>query len=506
MTILFNSLFFFNIENLFLLNIFFLVFFILGKGITKNLWLLIKVRKSLIFFLIENITHFIIYFFLTLIHILFYLYDKRFFFFNLIIYNDNFILFSKFLILFTAIIIIIFSSAYLKNEVIFKSFEYYVLFLLSILSMLILVSVNDLLSLYLAIELQSLALYVLASFKQNSIFSIEAGLKYFILGTFSSGLLIFGSSLIYGFTGITNFYDLHFFFQQNFLLLQDPLLSLGFLFFFSSLLFKFTAVPFHMWAPDVYQGAPTIMTFFFSIVPKITFLSLLTRIVYNVFPMSNFQINFLFLITGILSLLIGSFSTIYQTKIKRLLAYSSITNVGYFLLALSVNQIEGLISGFFFLIVYIFVMTGIFIVILNFRYNNNKFKLKNITELFALINTNFLVGFILVVNLFSLIGLPPLGGFIAKFYLFFNSLSSEFFIFFLIAIVSSILASVVYLRLVRLTLFNRYSNFIFLGEFSRESSVFLMISLLFNLIFFIYSDFLFKLLFLIFSKSFLISF
>ena len=217
--------------------------------------------------------------------------------------------------------------------------------------MFFLISSNDFLSLYLSVEFQSLALYVLAAFKQNSLFSIEAGLKYFILGTFSSGLLLFGASILYGFTGTFNFNELDLIFQFNNVFKDDYLFKLGLLFFFSSLMFKFTAAPFHMWAPDVYHGSPTIVTFFFSLTPKIIFLGLFIRLVFLVFSPFEVFFRFIFFLSGFFSLLIGSLASIYQIKLKRLLAYSSISNIGYILMALFCAQVEALTSAFLFFLV-----------------------------------------------------------------------------------------------------------------------------------------------------------
>ena len=336
---------------------------------------------------------------------------------------------SKLLDLLSTFFVFYLSNSYLKSESILKSFEYFLIISLSLLGMFFLVSSNDFLSLYLTVEFQSLALYVLAAFKQNSLFSIEAGLKYFILGTFSSGLLLFGAYLLYGFTGTLNFSELDLIFQFNTIFKDDYLFKLGLLFFFSSLMFKFTAAPFHMWAPDVYHGSPTIITFFFSLTPKIIFLGLFTRLVLLVFSPFEIFFKFIFFLAGFFSLLIGSLASIYQIKLKRLLAYSSISNVGYILMALSCAQIEALTSSFLFFFVYIFTLSSIFAVILGLRYFHNEIKIKNIFELIGILNFNFSLALVLILSLFSLLGLPPLSGFLVKFYLFFSALGSEFFFF-----------------------------------------------------------------------------
>jgi NADH-quinone oxidoreductase subunit N len=349
-----------------------------------------------------------------------------------------------------------------------------------------LISSNDFLSLYITVEFQSLALYVLAAFKQNSLFSIEAGLKYFILGTFSSGLLLFGASLLYGFTGTLNFSELDLIFQFNTIFKDDYLFKLGLLFFFSALMFKFTAAPFHMWAPDVYHGAPTTITFFFSVVPKIIFLGLFIRLVVLVFSSFELYFKFVFFLCGFLSLLLGSLASILQVKLKRLLAYSSIANVGYLLMALSCAQIEALTSSFLFFIIYLFTISGIFAIMLALRYWGNNMKLKSIFELMGVLNFNFAVAIIFVLNFFSLLGLPPLAGFFVKFYLFFSALGSEFYFFLYLSILASIFSTVIYLRLIRLVLFNKYNNVFFFKPILPDMSLLLALFVLVNLVVLLY--------------------
>jgi NADH-quinone oxidoreductase subunit N len=396
------------------------------------------------------------------------------------------IVITKFLALLATLFVLTFSVSYLRSETILQSFEYFLLILLSLLGMFCLISSNDFLSLYVTVEFQSLALYVLAAFKQNSLFSIEAGLKYFILGTFSSGLLLFGASLLYGFTGTLNFSELDLIFQFNVIFRDDYLFKLGLLFFFSALMFKFTAAPFHMWAPDVYHGAPTIVTFFFSVVPKVIFLGLFIRFILLVLSSFELYFKFVFFLCGFLSLLIGSLASILQIKIKRLLAYSSIANVGYLLMVLSCAQIEALTSSFIFFVVYLLTVSSIFAVILALRYWYNSMKLKNIFELMGILNFNFGLAIIFILNLFSLLGLPPLAGFFVKFYLFFSAFGSEFFFFIYISILASIFSAVIYLRLIRLVLFNKYNNIFFFQPISRDFSSLLAVLILVNLLFLTY--------------------
>lgn len=488
---------FFNIEFFFFFNIIFLILIIMGKGIHKKLrnFFNVGLKDSFLFVLNKQIVGFFFFLFLILFFLIFALFDKRFFFFDFTFFSDNFILITKAVSLVSMFFLIFLSNSYLKSESILKSFEYFILFVLSLLGMFFLLSSNDFLSLYITVEFQSLALYVLASFKQNSLFSIEAGLKYFILGTFSSGLLLFGASLLYGFSGTLNFNELDMLFQFNIIFRNDYLFKLGLLFFFSSLMFKFTAAPFHMWAPDVYQGSPTIVTFFFSLTPKIVFLALFTRLVLLVFSSFEIYFKFIFFFCGFFSLLIGSLASIFQIKLKRLLAYSSISNIGYLLMVLSCAQVEALTSSFLFFFVYIFTVAGIFSVILGLRYYHNNFKLKNIFELMGLLNFSFPLAIIMILNLFSLLGLPPLAGFIAKFYLFFNALGSEFFFFLYLSILSSIFSAVIYLRLIRLVLFNKYNNIFFYKPLTSDFSFLLSFLFLFNFFVFFYATEFFQILY-----------
>lgn len=488
------SLSFFNIEFFFCFNIILLTLFLMGKGLSLKLrkFSVLNFKEQFVLTVNTQTVNFLFFLFFLLSIIIISLFNKRFFFFDLSFFNDNFILIDKFLALFSTFFVLFLSNSYFKLESILKSFEYFLIVSLSLLGMFFLISSNDFLSLYLSVEFQSLALYVLAAFKQNSLFSIEAGLKYFILGTFSSGLLLFGASILYGFTGTLNFNELDLIFQFNNVFKDDYLFKLGLLFFFSSLMFKFTAAPFHMWAPDVYHGSPTIVTFFFSLTPKIIFLGLFIRLVLLVFSPFEVFFRFIFFLSGFFSLLIGSLASIYQLKLKRLLAYSSISNIGYILMALSCAQVEALTSAFLFFFVYIFTTASIFSVILGVRYFHNNIKIKNIFELMGLLNFNFSVALIFVINLFSLLGLPPLSGFIAKFFLFLSALGSEFYFFLYLSILGSIFSAVIYLRMIRLVLFNKFNNIFFYKPMESSYSILLSSLVLINIIFLFYPSEIFK--------------
>jgi NADH-quinone oxidoreductase subunit N len=272
------------------------------------------------------------------------------------------------------------------------------------------------LSLYLAIEMQSLCLYVLAAAKKDSSFSTEAGLKYFILGSFSSALLLFGISFLYGCTGTTNFDNFHLLFAgidaETFLLtasVEKALICIMAAFFF-----KIAAAPFHMWSPDVYEGSPTSSTIFFAVIPKIALFAVFLRLFQAVFV--SFEEFFLFALAffSIASVTIGSFVALRQKKLKRLLAYSSISHVGYLLLAFSANSLEGTQSLFFYLVIYMITSLCIWSVVLSLDTSTNEKRSKTLIDLASIANTNPFLGFGGMLAFFSLAGVPPLAGFFAK--------------------------------------------------------------------------------------------
>jgi len=299
--------------------------------------------------------------------------------------------------------------------------------LFSILGLFLLCVSNDLITAYLAIELQSLSFYVLAAFKKNSTFSVEAGLKYFILGAFSSGLFLFGSSLIYGITGTVNledFKDLFFWiFSKNINIGIENLnlLQFALIFVLISLFFKLALAPFHLWSPDIYEGSPTSSTFFFAVVPKLSIFILLLRVCYYGFFTFIDSWRYLIVIIGVLSILVGSFVGLEQRKFKSLLAYSSIGHMGYLLICFSTGSIEGIQTLFSYLIVYMssgLCVWSIF-VITRLKNNYSKKQNKDLADLVLLNKSNKILAIILTIALLSIAGLPPMIGFIVKFGVFF---------------------------------------------------------------------------------------
>lgn len=424
-------------------------------------------------------------------------------------YIDDLTILIKIFTIMMSIVVMLISSVYFYVERIFKSFEYSIIMLLSIFSGLVLVSSNDLIMLYATLEMQTLSVYILASSKQNSIFSIEAGLKYFILGTVSSGFFLFGVSLFYGMVGKTNFFSIvDYFFQliyndlSYFLKVKNRFLFFIFLFLIS-FFFKLSAAPFHVWAPDVYEGSPTLITFFFSVVSKIVILGILFRLLYDVFFIFKTEwYSFLFYLC-IFSLVIGSFMGIVQKKLKRLMAYSSIANVGFLLIGFLSSGIDGLLVIFLYFLIYFFFNVIFFVYIISLRYFSNFLKLKNIYELAIVFNfrNNFLLSLFFFLNFFSLIGIPPLTGFFGKFFFFYVSYSNNLFWILFFGLLASVISCFFYLRLIRLIFFKKglfefkMFGMVFITPLPEVSAVLISISILFNILFFFEIKFIYKIFF-----------
>lgn len=409
-----------------------------------------------------------------------------FFIFDYLLVQDQFNIFIQNILILNFIFCIFMSYDYIHFEKI-TQYEYFLLLGLSLLGVLTIVQSNDLITLYLAIELQSLAFYVLASFKVYSNFSTEAGLKYFVLGAFSSGILLLGSSLIYGFTGTTNFSDLQLIFFDK----EIPSniyngLLLGIIFVTIGILFKLGVAPFHMWLPDVYEGVPTSITAVFAIVPKIALFTLLLRLGFNFFSGNFFYWHQIFIYGALLSIAVGTFGALYQVKIKKLLAYSAISHVGFLLISFSGFNNFSLFSTFFYLLVYIIISINIFTVLLSLRKNDNFLKIKKINELVVLFKSNYLLAINICIIMFSIAGIPPLLGFYSKFYVFVSAVKSEIYSVALIAVILSVIASMYYIRLIKLMFFKKFNYWIFLMEVSPVNARIISITFFLNVIFSFY--------------------
>tara|TARA_B100000579_G_C22803674_1_gene841313 strand:- start:357 stop:1796 length:1440 start_codon:yes stop_codon:yes gene_type:complete len=367
---------------------------------------------------------------------------------NKLFITNLFIINFKILIIISSILVLLIMENYFQDLKINK-FEIPILILFSVFGMLVMISSNNLMSMYLGIEIQSLSLYILASINRKSLKSSEAGLKYFILGALSSAFLLYGCSLIYGFTGSLNFEDIY----QKMSVFNNLNIGLifGLIFVITSLGFKISAVPFHMWAPDVYEGSPTPITAFFTTAPKIAGIALLIRFLFE--PFGNFWFDWhqIIIFISIASMILGAFAAIVQDNFKRLLAYSSIGHIGYILIGVVSANDSGIKAIFIYLVIYIFMNFGIFAILLSLKNDNG--YIEKISNLSGLGKSNPIVSIVLTIMLFSMAGIPPLAGFFGKFYIFIAAIESKFFVLAIIGVLSSVIAAFYYLRIIKVIYF-----------------------------------------------------
>ena len=328
-------------------------------------------------------------------------------------------------------------------------FEFPVLVLLATTGMMMMISANDLIALYVGLELQSLALYVVAAFDRRSARSSEAGLKYFVLGALSSGMLLYGASLIYGFTGSTLFTDIAVAVQPSGTNLG---LIFGLVFLMTGFAFKISAVPFHMWTPDVYEGAPTPVTAFFAAAPKLAAMALTVRTLFAAFPSVTPEWQQIVTFLAIASMALGAFAAIGQRNIKRLMAYSSIGHVGYALVGLAAGTVEGVQGVIIYLAIYLAMTLGTFACILAMRRNGR--MVEDIDQLAGLSTTSPMMAFLLAMLLFSLAGIPPLAGFFAKFYVFLAAINAGLYALAVVGVLLSVVGAYYYLRIVKIMYFD----------------------------------------------------
>ncbi|MFL2770353.1 MAG: NADH-quinone oxidoreductase subunit NuoN [Rhodospirillaceae bacterium] len=360
---------------------------------------------------------------------------------------NAFTVFAKLLVLLGGIFAILLTLPWAENEGITR-YELPVVMVFAVLGMMMMISANDLISLYVGLELQSLSLYVLAAFHRGNMRATEAAVKYFILGALASGLLLYGSSLIYGFAGTTSFVGL-----------ADALSSaqknvgviVGVVFVISGFAFKISAVPFHMWTPDVYEGSPTPVTAFFSVAPKIAALSLLLRVLVGPFDDLLFQWRQVLTVICVASMLWGAVAAIAQRNIKRLMAYSSIGHVGYALIGLVAATSEGARGMLYYMLIYLFMNVGTFAVILSMRVKGR--YMEGIDDLAGLSKTNPAIALALTVLMFSMAGIPPLAGFFGKYFVFVAAINAGLIPLAVIGVLSSVVAAVYYLRLIKIMYF-----------------------------------------------------
>src|SRR5216110_1929499 len=329
---------------------------------------------------------------------------------------DDFARFLKILALIGSVATLILSAEFLADPS-RRIFEYSILVVLSTLGMMVLISAGDLISLYLGLELMSLALYVVAASNRDNAKSVEAGLKYFVLGALSSGMLLYGASLIYGFTGTVSFTGIAAAAKTG-----SAGIIFGLVFLFAGVCFKVSAVPFHMWTPDVYEGAPTPVTAFFAAAPKIAAMAIFARATISAFPGITLQWQQIVVFVAIASMALGAFAAIGQTNIKRLMAYSSIGHMGFALIGLAAGTAEGIQGVLVYMAIYLAMTIGTFAVILSMRRDEG--MVEQISDLSGLARSNPPLAFFLALLLFSLAGIPPLAGFFAKYYVFLGAIKA----------------------------------------------------------------------------------
>ncbi len=393
---------------------------------------------------------------------------------------DAFSSFAKVAIFLATAAALVLSDDYNRREG-FARFEYSVLTIFAALGMSMMVSANDLISLYLGLELQSLSLYVLASIRRDSPRATEAGLKYFVLGALSSGMLLYGASLIYGFSGATNFETIAGVMTDH--AGGAPIgVVFGIVFVSAALAFKVSAAPFHMWTPDVYEGAPTPVTAFFAAAPKLAAMALLVRVLVE--PLGSLVGDWrqIVVFVAILSMLIGSFAAIAQTSIKRLMAYSSIGHVGYALVGLAAGDETGVRGVLVYMAIYVVMNLGAFAVILSMKRDGK--MVETIGDLAGLARTRPMLAGGLGIAMFSMAGIPPLAGFFGKLYVFLAAVSAGLYLLAVIGVLASVVGAFYYLRIVKIMYFDEPVPAFDAAEGNGPAAV-LAVSSVFTLLFFL---------------------
>jgi NADH-quinone oxidoreductase subunit N len=389
---------------------------------------------------------------------------------------DDFARYLKILALIGSGVTLILATEFLSNPS-HRIFEFSILVLLSTVGMLVLISAGDLITLYLGLELMSLALYVVAASQRDNAKSSEAGLKYFVLGALSSGMLLYGASLIYGFTGTVNFAGI-----AAAATTGSIGIVFGLVFLLAGLCFKVSAVPFHMWTPDVYEGAPTPVTAFFASAPKVAALAVFTRATLTAFPGIVTQWQQILVFVAIASMALGSFAAIGQTNIKRLMAYSSIGHMGFALVGLAAGTVEGAQGVLVYIAIYVAMTLGTFSIILAMKRNGQ--ALEQISDFAGLSRTNPLLAFVFAMFLFSLAGVPPLAGFFGKWYVFVAAIKANLFTLAVIGVLTSVVGAFYYLSIVKVMYFDQPLSK--LDPMRVELRTVLAVAGIFNIFFFAY--------------------
>jgi NADH-quinone oxidoreductase subunit N len=389
---------------------------------------------------------------------------------------DDFARFMKIVALIGSVATLVLSAEFLADPS-RRIFEYPILVLLSTLGMMVLISAGDLISLYLGLELMSLALYVVAASNRDNVKSTEAGLKYFVLGALSSGMLLYGASLIYGFSGTVSFTGIAAVAKHG-----NIGLVFGLVFLLAGLCFKVSAVPFHMWTPDVYEGAPTPVTAFFASAPKVAAMAVFVRASMTAFPGIVTEWQQIIVFVSIASMALGAFAAIGQKNIKRLMAYSSIGHMGYALVGLASGTAEGAQGVLVYVAIYVAMTLGSFAIILAMKRNGQ--AMEQISDFAGLSRTNPLLAFFFAMFLFSLAGIPPLAGFFAKFYVFIAAIKAGLFTLAVIGVLTSVVGAFYYLSIIKVMYFDEPLPK--LDPVRLELRTVLAVAGLFNILFFAY--------------------
>jgi len=424
--------------------------------------------------LVTNITYVII---ISLLLIIFNSFNESGNLFSNSFVSNSFINFFKILILLGTLFIMLITQPFIK-EMKINYFEYPLLILFSVLGMFFMISSNDLMSFYLGLELQSLALYILASIDRDNLKSNESGIKYFVLSALSSGLLLYGCSLLYGFTGSTNFEEINL--KMEF---ENTGAVFAMVFVLVGLAFKVSAVPFHMWTPDVYQGSPSSVTSFFAVVPKVAGIAILIRFVQIPFDRLIDHWQNILVFMALASMILGAVAAIGQTNIKRLIAYSSIGHIGYALAGISTGTVNGYSSSITYISIYVIMNLGAFGCI--FLMKKDGKYCEDIKDLAGISKQNPLLAISFLIIMFSLAGIPPLAGFFAKFYVFMTVIENSMYLLAIVGLLSTVISAFYYLRIIKIIYFDEIkSPFDKIKNLGITSTVFLSCTVL--VLFFLY--------------------
>ncbi len=391
--------------------------------------------------------------------------------------RDAFSNYFKILILISSLFVLNSSKIFIVDNKLDK-FEYPIIILLSILGMFFMVSSNDLILFYLGLELQSLSLYILASIDRDNLRSTESGIKYFVLSALSSGLLLYGCSLLYGFTGSTNFELIAS--QIN---KENTGAVFAMVFILVGLAFKVSAVPFHMWTPDVYEGAPTSITSYFAVVPKVAGLALLIKFMFIPFSKILLEWQTIIIFISIASMILGAVAAMVQKNFKRLLAYSSIGHIGYALAGVATGAVSGYQSAIVYISIYVIMNIGAFSCLYLLK-KDGQYK-ENISDLSGISKKNPLLAISLLIILFSLAGVPPLGGFFAKFYVFVSVLEKEMYALAIIGLLTTVMSAFYYLKIIK-TIYFDDSVITFESSKNRTAQISIFTSCIILVTFFLY--------------------